>query len=125
MTVLTEVTNIYTAINSYFSDLAESISSGSMPPDISTLLDALDNAELITYCSNLSEHSAGFQVGVAQESAITAFAITREANMCSLNKTQIYDNCEADNLDQAQFYDEMGAFNLGVLKGAPTSGAKS
>lgn len=125
MSAITELTNIYTALDNYYSDLATSISTGANPPDIQPLLTGMANAELVTYCSNLSEGSAGFSVGAAQEAAITAYAIQREFDYCNVNKSEIYDNCVSDNEEEARFYDEAGAFHLGILKGAPTSGVKS
>jgi hypothetical protein len=125
MSVLSEITDNYSAINSYYKDLAASIASGSNPPSIDDLLSALDNAELITFCNNLAEGSPGFQVGAAQDAALEVYSIQREIQLATQTKAQILSNCQSNNVDQAQFYDEQGAFYLGILKGAPTSGAKS
>jgi hypothetical protein len=125
MSVISEITNNYSAISSYYKDLATSIASGSDAPNITTLMSVLDNAELITFCNNLAEGSPGFQVGAAQDAALEVYGLQRETQLVIQTKTQILGNCESYNTDQAQFYDEQGAFYLGILKGAPTSGAKS
>lgn len=125
MSALTEIDTIHNAIVAYVDSEATYVSTGAGTVDVDTLLDGLVHAELLTFCSNLAEGAAGFEVGVAQDTVFLAYAMGREVDICRLSKSQLYDSCEADYGSLSKYYSESGAFKYGVLKGNLTSGTQS
>lgn len=124
MSEITEVEDTNGNVSTYYANRATYVTSGGTPPLMSTILTDLKYVELLTFAASQAEQGVGYQIGVAQENIHNFVAITRDSEMCSLKKSDIYLNIIAEDEEQATFYNDWKSYSIGVLKGGPTGGSQ-
>jgi hypothetical protein len=124
MSVLSEVSAVFTGLANYLKTQRDYVNSGTGSSDISTIED-LRYEESLTYVTSNSQGSPGFEIGSVQEAIMTADAVSRECFMGALVKSEIYDDILTDMDKDIKFYQSSEAYLSGVASGHSTTGSRS
>lgn len=122
--VIGQISNIYQTISAYFSSLGTYLTSGVTPAD-KTLLGNLNYDELHRFTLAGKEFGADFRVGLAIEAISHSFALSRELDIVSLNKVQIYADAAAEATEDADYYSTTQTYSISVMNGVKSDGSQS
>lgn len=121
----TECTQGYGNLNTFLSQLSTYLSTGGTPPALSLLDGNLPYDNLLTFTVNSATENPQYSVGFSIETISDFSAVQREIAMAVMTKVELLDQASSSVGDDAQYYADTSAFNLGVLQGAPTNGSRS
>jgi len=122
--VIGQISNIYQTISTYFGALSTYLNFGVTPVDKSPLAD-LNYDELHRFTLTGKEFGADFRVGLAIEAISHSFALSRELDIASLNKAQIYADAAAEASEDADYYSTTQAYSISVMNGVKSDGSQS
>lgn len=125
MSIFTDCKTGFDALVTYFQAVSDYLTTGITPPDPTPIDAALVSSGLIEYAVNNATYSGAFSVGSSIEAASEFNAIQREKDMGQQSKLALISSAAADMQDEVAYYGQTGGYHIGVLGGAPTSGAQA